>query len=146
MRFRTNNLSFTRKDSFAHSDFSLHGTDLWAHIWMVKGELWVPDACLDVDESKCSNIPYSMVWPIRSMHNAGEIGRQDQRMDINVVWRFSEGCGRLGKVESYCSNVVGCAPTTVKVKWLTLRERWDEVRCRLNWYSVLISQHLTSNI
>ena len=54
-----------------------------------------------------------MVWP---RHNSAgdserckkdreiedEMGRQHQGMDRNGVWRFPEGNGRHGKVESYC--------------------------------------------
>ena len=44
-------------------------------------------------------------------------------MDRNVVWRFPEGSGRLGRMETYCCNVICGAPTTFEVKGL----RWDEM-------------------
>ena len=45
-------------------------------------------------------------------------------MDGNWVWRFPEGSGRQGRMESYCCNVICGAPTTSKVKGL----RWDKMR------------------
>ena len=55
-------------------------------------------------------------------------GRQKKRwednikkMDGNGVWRFPEGSGRQGRMERYCCNVIGGAPTTSKIKGL----RWE---------------------
>ena len=47
-----------------------------------------------------------------------ELGRQHQRMDGIGVWRFPEGSGRQGRMESYCCNITCGAPTTSKVKGL----------------------------
>ena len=44
-------------------------------------------------------------------------------MDGNGVWRFPEGSGRQGRMETYCCNVICGAPTTSNVKGL----RWDEM-------------------
>ena len=47
-----------------------------------------------------------------------EMGRKQQGMDGNGVWRFPEGSGRQGRIERYCCNVICGAPTTCKVKRL----------------------------
>ena len=47
-----------------------------------------------------------------------EMGRKDQGMDGNGVWRFPEGSGRQGRVERYCCNVICGAPTTSEFKGL----------------------------
>ena len=56
-------------------------------------------------------------------------GKEDRRRDRKIksrnrqewsleIWRFSEGSGRQGMIESYCCNVICGAPTTSEVKGL----------------------------
>ena len=47
-----------------------------------------------------------------------EMGRKHQGMDGKGVWRFPEGSGRQGRMERYCCNIIGGAPTTSKIKGL----------------------------
>ena len=68
--------------------------------------LWQDNSAKDSDRSK--------------KETGEEMGRQHQRMDRNVVWRFPEGGRRQGKVEWFCCPTSSfCGPaTTVKAKGL----------------------------
>ena len=70
--------------------------------------LWQDNSAKDSDRSK------------KERTTEEEMGRKHQRMDRNVVWRFTEGGRKQGKVEWFCCATSSfCGPaTTVKARGL----------------------------